>query len=102
MKAVPEFIKMKERPSDINLPTYMKGFYSRLGLELPGEKSLKMNNYENGKMYKSRTILGFQKKYQTLRSIYYEDDIEKNIDKIDRDLDVMKNKFKNIKYIDYN
>ena len=102
MKAVPEFIKMKERPSDINLPTYMKGFYSRLGLELPGEKSLKMNNYENGKMYKSRTILGFQKKYQTLRNIYYEDDIEKNIDKIDRDLDVMKNKFKNIKYIDYN
>ena len=102
MKAVPKFIKMMERPSDINLPTYMKGLYSRLGLELPGEKSLKMNNYENGKMYnRSNSFLGFNKNYHTLRSIYYEDDIEKNVDKIDRDLDVMKKKFRSIKYIKY-
>jgi len=102
MKAVPKFIKMMERPSDINLPTYMKGLYSRLGLELPGEKSLKMNNYENGKMYnRSNSFLGFNKNYHTLRSIYYDDDIEKNVDKIDRDLDVMKKKFRSIKYIEY-
>ena len=102
MKAVPKFKKMAERPSDTNLPSFMKGLYSRLGLELEGEKSLKMNNFENSKMYKSQSFFGIKKNnYNMLRNICYEDDIDKEKDKIDRDLNIIKKKFKNIKYIEY-
>ena len=102
MKAVPKFKKMAARPSDNNLPSFMKGLYSRLGLELEGEKSLKMNNFENSKMYKSQSFWGSKKNnYNILRNICYEDDIDKEKDKIDRDLNIIKKKFNNIKYIEY-
>ena len=102
IKAVPKFHKMIARPSDNKYPSYMKGLCSRLGLEYEGEKSLKMNNYENGKMYKSQSFFGEKKNYnKILRNICYEDDIEKGQDKINRDLDIITKRFKNIKYIEY-
>ena len=101
MKAVPKFHKMIARPNDINLPTFMKGLYNRLGLELGGEKTLKMNNFENAKMYKSQSFFGQKKSYRVFRKICYENDIEKDKNKIEKDLDIMKKRFNNIKYIEY-
>ena len=50
---VPEFDKMKSRPSDNGspLPIYMKGQVSRDSCNKITEMSLKMNNFANGKFY---------------------------------------------------
>ena len=46
----PDFKKMVSRPIDDNpLPSYMKNLYNRNAIYSVNEKSLKMNNYENGK-----------------------------------------------------
>ena len=101
LKAVPLFHKMIARPNDINLPSYMKGLYSRMGLFLANEKTLQMNNYENAKMYKFDGDFTPKKKRHFLRSIYFDDvpDIDKN--KIQRDLELMKKKFRNIDFTIY-
>ena len=102
MKAVPKFNKMMSRPFHTNLPSFMRGLNSRLGLELNSEKGLKMNNYENGKMYRSQSFFGEKKmSYNKIIKIRYEDDKELNKDKIEKDLDLIKKKFKNIKTIEY-
>ena len=91
MKAVPIFHKMMARPDDINLPSYMKGLYNRIGLFLASEKTLKMNNYENAKIYKFESDFTPKKnKYKATRKIIYEDDVDKDITKIDKDLESMK------------
>ena len=95
MKAVPLFHKMLARPGDINLPSYMKGLYNRMGLYLIGEKTLKMNNYENSKIYKfDGDFTPKKNKYKILRKVCYEDEVDQDINKIDKDLDLMKRKFK--------
>ena len=50
---VPEFDKMKARPSDNGspLPIYMKGQVSRDSCNKTTEKSLQMNNFANGKFF---------------------------------------------------
>ena len=102
MKAVPKFNKMMSRPFHTNLPSFMRGLNSRLGLELNSEKGLKMNNYENGKMYRSQSFFGEKKmSYNKIIKIRYEDDKELNKDKIEKDLDLIKKRFKNIEPYDY-
>ena len=101
MRAVPKFQKMMARPKDSNLPSFMNGLYSRLGLELESEKTLKMNNYENSKMYKSQSFFTKKKKNKFFRKIGYEKDVEKNKDKIMKDFNFLKKKFDKIKYIEY-
>ena len=104
MKSVPKFYKMISRPNDINnLPTFMKGLCSRLGLELNTEKALKMNNYENSKMYRSKSFFGKIKNYKNIkiRKVCYESDIDRDKNKINNDLNLIKRKFDGIKTISY-
>ena len=42
---------MTSRPQDKNLPCFMQGLYNRLASNLITDKSLKLNNYSNGKSY---------------------------------------------------
>ena len=98
MKAVPLFHKMIARPNDINLPSYMKGLYSRMGLFLTSEKTLQMNNYENSKMYKFEGDFTPKKRNTLLRKVVYEDEINDDINKIHKDLENMKKKFRNIQF----
>ena len=60
-KFVLKFDKMTPRPQDKTLPSFMKGFYNRLGTNIITDKSLKLNNYSNGEshfdMYKSYLTL---------------------------------------------
>ena len=98
MKAVPLFHKMMARPNDINLPSYMKGLYSRIGLFLTSEKTLQMNNYENSKMYKFEGDFTPKKRNTLLRKVVYEDEINDDINKIHKDLENMKKKFRNIQF----
>ena len=94
MKAVPLFHKMVARPDDINLPSYMKGLYNRMGLYLAGEKTLKMNNYENSKIYKfDGDFTPKKNKYKILRKVRYEDEVDQDINKVEKDLELMKRKF---------
>ena len=46
-----KFEKMTSRPQDKNLPCFMQGLYNRLASNLITDKSLKLNNYSNGKSY---------------------------------------------------
>ena len=97
-KSAPKFKKMTARPDDINLPTYMKGLNSRIGLELSTEKTLKMNKYENGKIYSFKGFFNQNnKKYNSFKRIYFEDEINDNKNKIQKDLDLIKARFKNIR-----
>ena len=97
-KSAPKFQKMSARPNDINLPTYMKGLNSRIGLELGTEKTLKMNNYENAKIYSFKGYFNpDNKKYNSFKRIYFEDEINDNKNKIQKDLDLIKRRFKNIR-----
>ena len=97
-KSAPKFQKMSARPNDINLPTYMKGLNSRIGLELSTEKTLKMNNYENGKIYSFKGFFNQNdKKYNSFKRIYFEDEINDNKNKIQKDLALIKRRFKNIR-----
>ena len=98
MKAVPLFHKMMARPNDINLPSYMKGLYSRMGIFLTSEKTLQMNNYENSKMYKFEGDFTPKKRNTLLRKVVYEDEINEDINKINKDLENMKRKFRNIQF----
>ena len=97
LRAVPLFHKMA-RPNDINLPSYMKGLYSRIGLYLTNEKTLQMNNYENAKMYKfDGDFTPKKSKNIYLRKIYFdEEDNDKS--KIEKDLELMQRKFRNIQF----
>ena len=103
MRSVPKFQKISEKPNEINLPTFMKGVYSRLGIQFNSEKTLKMNNYENGKMYRSQSSFGRKEsnKYKIFRKVRYESDKALDINKIQQDLDTIKKKFNNIKVINY-
>ena len=102
MKSAPKFQQTVERPDDINLPTYMKGFYSRMGIEFSNEKTLKMNNYENAKIYRSQSNFEQPKnKYNSLRKVCYEGDKVLDVSKIKQDFDSIKKKFDNIKIINY-
>ena len=98
LRAVPLFHKMMARPNDINLPSYMKGLYSRIGLYLTNEKTLQMNNYENAKMYKfDGDFTPKKNKNIFLRKIYFdEEDNDKS--KIEKDLELMQRKFRNIQF----
>jgi hypothetical protein len=97
-KSAPKFKKMIARENDINLPKYMKGLNSRIGLELSSEKTLKMNNNENAKIYSFKGIFNQNnKKYNSFKRIYFEDDICDNKNKIQKDLDLIKARFKNIR-----
>lgn len=98
MKAVPIFHKMMARPNDINLPSYMKGLYSRMGLYLTSEKTLQMNNYENSKMFKFNGDFTPKNKNKSIIKVYYENEINDDKNKIDKDLENMKNKFKSIRF----
>ena len=98
MKAVPIFHKMMARPNDINLPSYMKGLYSRMGLFLTSEKTLQMNNYENSKMYKFDGDFIPKNKNRPTIKVYYEDEIIDDKKKIEKDLELMKKKFNNIQF----
>ena len=99
MKAVPIFRKMISRQNDINLPSYMKGLYSRIGLHLTSEKTLQMNNYENAKMYKFEGDFSPKNnKNNSVRKVYYENEINDDKNKIEKDLETMKKKFKNIQF----
>ena len=99
MCSVPKFQKISEKPNEINLPTFMKGVYSRLGIQFNSEKTLKMNNYENGKMYRSQSSFGRKEsnKYKIFRKVRYESDKALDVNKIQQDLDTIKKKFNNIK-----
>ena len=103
MRSVPKFQKISEKPNEINLPTFMKGVYSRLGIQFNSEKTLKMNNYENGKMYRSQSSFGRKEsnKYKIFRKVRYESDKALDVNKIQQDLDTIKKKFNNIKVINY-
>ena len=103
MRSVPKFQKISEKPNEINLPTFMKGVYSRLGIQFNSEKTLKMNNYENGKMYRSQSSFGRKEsnKYKIFRKVRYESDKALDVNKIQQDLDTIKKKFNNIKLINY-
>ena len=102
MRSVPLFYKMKSRPSDINLPSFMKGMYSRLGLEISNDKTLKMNNYINSKMYRSQNFFGVRNNnYGKIRKIKYESDKELDKYKINKDLDYMIKQFNKIKPYDF-
>ena len=102
MKSAPKFQQIIERPDDINLPNYMKRFNTRLGLEFNSEKTLKMNNYEKGKMYRSQNNFILPKnKYNSLRKVCYESDKVLGVNKIKQDLKEIEKKFNNIKIIDY-
>ena len=103
MRSVPKFQKISEKPNEINLPTFMKGVYSRLGIQFNSEKTLKMNNYENGKMYRSQSSFGRKEsnKYKIFRKVRYENDKALYVNKIQQDLDTIKKKFNNIKVINY-
>ena len=102
MKSVPLFFKMKSRPSDINLPSFMKGMYSRLGLEISNDKTLKMNNYINSKMYRSQNFFGVRNNiYRKIKKIKYENDKELDKFKINKDLDFMIKQFNKIKPYDF-
>ena len=103
MRSVPKFQKISEKPNEINLPTFMKGVYSRLGIQFNSEKTLKMNNYENGKMYRSQSSFGRKEsnKYKIFRKVRYESDKALDVNKIQQDLDTIKKKFNKIKVINY-
>ena len=103
MRSVPKFQKISEKPNEINLPTFMKGVYSRLGIQFNSEKTLKMNNYENGKMYRSQSSFGRKEsnKYKIFRKVRYESEKALDVNKIQQDLDTIKKKFNNIKVINY-
>ena len=102
MRSVPLFFKMKSRPSDINLPSFMKGMYSRLGLEISNDKTLKMNNYINSKMYRSQNFFGVRNNiYRKIKKIKYENDKELDKFKINKDLDFMIKQFNKIKPYDF-
>lgn len=98
MKAVPIFHKMMARPNNVNLPSYMKGLYSRIGLHLTSEKTLQMNNYENAKMYKFDGDFTPKNKNKAIIKVYYEDEINDDKNKIEKDLELMKKKFNNIQF----
>ena len=103
-KSVPKFKKMTSRPNDINLPTYMKGLYNRLGIELNTDKTLQMNNYEKSKLYNFEGYFNNKNnKYNYLKRVYFEDEINNEKNKIQKDLDLMKTKFKNLhsSFIEY-
>lgn len=51
LKAVPLFQKMSSRPINNNLPSFMSGLFNRMCFEISTDKTLKMNNYSNGKLY---------------------------------------------------
>ena len=101
MKSVPKFYNMISRPNDINLPTFMKGLYSRIGLELSTEKALKMNNYENSKIYRNQSSFGQTHNYRKIRKICYKSDIDAERNKIKNDLNIIKRNFNKIKTISY-
>ena len=101
MKSVPKFYNMIARPNDINLPTFMKGLYSRIGLELSTEKALKMNNYENSKIYRNQSSFGQTHNYRKIRKICYKSDIDAERNKIKNDLNIIKRNFNKIKTISY-
>ena len=103
MKSAPKFQQIIERPDNINLPNYMKGFNTRIGLEFNSEKTLKMNNFENGKIYRSQSdfIQPPKYKYNKLRKVCFERDQLLGVNKIKQDLNEIEKKFNNIKIIDY-
>ena len=96
-KSAPKFQKMIAREDDINLPTYMKGMFNRIGLELSTEKTLKMNNCENAKIYSFKGLFNHKNKNNTFKRIYFEDEICDDKNKIQKDLELIKSRFKNIK-----
>lgn len=102
LRAVPLFHKMMARPNDINLPSYMKGLYSRMGLYLTNEKTLQMNNYENAKMYKfDGDFTPKKNKNNTMRKFLFDEECDNDKNKIEKDLELMKKKFKNILFNAY-
>ena len=102
MKSVPKFQQIKERPDDDNLLNYIKRVNGRMGLEFNSEKTLKMNNFENVKMYRSQSnFMPTKNKYNGLRKVCYESDKVLGVNKIQQDLDEIDKKFSNIKIIDY-
>ena len=97
IRAVPIFHKMMARPNDINLPSYMKGLYNRMGLYLTSEKTLKMNNHENAKLYKFEGDFNPKKNQKHfMRKVIFEDEVDKQNNKIEKDFELMKRKFNNI------
>jgi len=51
LQVVPKFEKMVPRPSDKNLPSFMKKMYNRMSSYYITDKTLKLNNYSNGDMH---------------------------------------------------
>ena len=50
-KYIPLFEKMTSRPSNKFLPSFMQGVYNRITVDAMTDKSLKLNNYSNGKIH---------------------------------------------------
>ena len=99
IRAVPIFHKMMARPNDINLPSYMKGLYSRMGLLLVNEKTLQMNNHENAKMYNFDGDFNPKKSQNYfVRKVIFEDEVDKDKNKIGKDFELMKKKFDKIQF----
>ena len=51
LQVVPKFEKMVPRPSDKNLPSFMKKMFNRMSSYYITDKTLKLNNYSNGDMH---------------------------------------------------
>ena len=64
-RVVPSFKKMCSRPIDNKdpLPSFMKNLYGKIGSYLTTDKTLKMNNFANGKYLSSDNITMNKKSY---------------------------------------
>ena len=103
IRAVPLFKKMTSRPDDNDLPFFLNGITNRLSYYFTSDKSLKMNNYSNRKLYNLRNEFnGNKDKYKNYhldavrKSLGFDGNSHYDKNKINKELEISSKKFNDL------